>query len=51
MLTKSLTCNNQTILMSIPHEYMFTSAGCLEPPRDHNSTPVCCPSLYIILLI
>ena len=35
MLIKNLTYNNQTILMTIPHEYMFTSAGCLEspPPR------------------
>ena len=38
LLTKNLTWNNQTISMSILHEYMFTSAGCLESPRDNNST-------------
>ena len=51
LLTKNLTYNNKTILMSILHEYMFTSAGCLESPRGYHCTPVCCLSLYIILLI
>ena len=47
-LTKNLIWNKQTISMSIPHEYMFVSAGCLESPPPcllwkliyslHNST-------------
>ena len=36
LLTKNLTYNNKTILMSILHEYMFTSAGCLESPSSKS---------------
>ena len=44
MLTKNLTCNNQTISMSIHHEH-FSGLSIISPPST------CCNSLFKITQI